>query len=653
MGILRFSVFVLCILKVVVAQPATDPNEVVALKKLVDYWNLSEKLNLTIDPCIKDAIWASENANPRIACECSSTACHINHLKVYALDISGNIPRELFELKELVDLNLGQNILSGPIPVEIGQLSKMQFLSLGINNLSGPVPAELGSLTKLVSLSISSNNFNGNIPTELEKLTSLVQLYIDSSGLSGPIPEEFSNLKLLQTLWASDNRFTGKLPEFLGTLTNLKTLRLQGTNLEGPIPLSYGALTKLDDLRIGDLIKGESSLDFLENLTSLSILLLRNCHLVGELPKQLGSFSNLKILDLSFNKLTGQVPNSFQDFASLQYLFIGNNNLNGELPESIVSPNLVALDVSFNSISGSLPLNFAKVGLTMNVVGTSINSDTLYDEKASTLLQCLDNTKCSNVAPSTSFSINCGGMKQVSTSGIRFDDDSETLGAASYYAGSNNNWAVSSTGIFISNPNGPQAVAQTDSQISGTLDSELYKTARTSSSSLRYYGVGLKNGRYAVELHFAEIQMEDTRSWKGLGKRLFDIYIQGERVVQDFNIQNEAGASKKALIKKYEGNVTNNIVDIHFFWAGRGTCCIPSQSTYGPLVSAIHVSQVGDKVTSSKSDKKRVGKVVGIAFGCAAGLVIISSVFYLWWMKNATHQRMRIHTGSPTKALTS
>ncbi|XP_063949297.1 probable LRR receptor-like serine/threonine-protein kinase At1g56130 isoform X2 [Daucus carota subsp. sativus] len=651
MGILSFSLVVVCIIKMVVAQPATDPNEVAALKKLVDYWNLNDKLNLTIDPCNKDATWAPENENPRIACECSSTVCHINHLKIYALDISGVIPRELFELKELMDLNLGQNVLSGPIPPEIRQLSKMQYLSFGINNLTGPVPHELGSLTKLVSLSISSNNFNGHLPTEIGELKSLEQLYIDSSGLSGPIPEELSNLKLLHTIWASDNSFSGKLPEFLGTLTNLKTLRLQGTNLEGPIPLTYGALTKLEDLRIGDLSEGESSLDFLGNYASLSILLLRNCHLVGELPKQLSSFSNLKILDLSFNKLTGQIPNSFQDFASLQYLFLGNNNLKGELPESIISPNLVALDVSFNSISGSLPLNFAKVGLKVNVVGTSINSDNLYDERASTLLQCLDNTKCSNIATSNSFSIKCGGMKQVSTSGIRFDDDSEELGAASYYAGSDNNWAVSSTGSFISNPNGPQSIAQTDTQISGTLDSELYKTARTSSSSLRYYGLGLKNGKYAIELHFAEIQMEDTRSWKGLGKRLFDIYIQGERVVQDFNIQNEAGASKKALVKKFEGNVTNKILDIHFFWAGRGTCCIPVQSTYGPMVSAIHVSK-GDEVSSSKSDKKRVGKVVGIAFGCAAGLLIISSIFYLWWMKNsAAHQR--IYTGSPTKALTS
>lgn len=125
-----------------------------------------------------------------------------------------------------------------------------------------------------------------------------------------------------------------------------------------------------------------------------------------------------------------------------------------------------------------------------------------------------------------SFSIKCGGTAQTSASGIEFDDDSEILGAASLYTSTENHWAVSSSGNFISNPNGYGYIAKTDSQITGTLESELYKTARISPSSLRYYGRGLKNGKYSVELHFAEIEMDDSLSWKGLGRRLFDVYIQ-------------------------------------------------------------------------------------------------------------------------------
>ncbi|KAJ6434929.1 hypothetical protein OIU84_000217 [Salix udensis] len=543
--------------RVVSAQKTSDPNEVDALNKLIDYWDLRDKLNITNDPCIQDAEWANEQANPRVACDCSSSTCHITHLKIYGLDISGEIPSELFVLKELVKLDFGQNILNGTIPAEIEQLSNLLNLNLSINNFTGAVPQELGNLTKLTTLGLGSNNFVGPLPPSLGKLTSLQELHVDSSGVSGPIPREFENLKSLQTLWASDNLFTGKLPDFFGALTELRNLRLQGTLLEGPIPSSFSALKKLEELRIGDLKGEDSVLEFLLDQKSLTILVLRNCLLSGQIPDRLGNFSRLRELDLSFNKLTGQIPDSFQDLALLQYLYLGNNSLNGQLPANIIGPNLTAIDVSFNPISGDLPQNSMKVGLSMNVVGTSINANNLQG-KASRMLQCLQaDFKCSNKVSSKSFSVKCGGMNQTSASGIEYEGDFESIGAASLYTSSENLWA-------------------------------------------------------------------------------------GEIVLKDFNIKNEAGGSKKALIKTFEADVTNTIMDIHFFWAGKGTCCIPDKETYGPLVSAIDVSQVSDGAGSSTRDKKRLGKLVGISAACVAGLVIISSVFYLWWIKEDSPRNMRI-----------
>ncbi|KAJ6758580.1 AUXIN-RESPONSIVE PROTEIN [Salix koriyanagi] len=319
------------------------------------------------------AEWANEQANPRVACDCSSSTCHITHLKIYGLDISGEIPSELFVLKELVKLDFGQNILNGTIPAEIEQLSHLQNLGLGSNNFVGPLPPSLG------------------------KLTSLQELYVDSSGVSGPIPREFENLKSLQTLWASDNLFTGKLPDFFGALTELRNLRLQGTLLEGPIPSSFSALKKLEDLRIGDLKGEDSVLEFLLNQKSLTILVLRNCLLSGQIPDRLGNFSRLR------------------------ELYLGNNSLNGQLPANIIGPTLIAIDVSFNPISGDLPQNSMKVGLSMNVVGTSINANNLQG-KASGMLQCLQaDFKCSNKVSSKSFSVKCGGMNQTSASGIEYE----------------------------------------------------------------------------------------------------------------------------------------------------------------------------------------------------------------------------------------
>ncbi|KAL6534100.1 hypothetical protein OROHE_013933 [Orobanche hederae] len=584
MGLLSFSFFaVFLFLCGVSLSSKTEQSEVDAINAIHSHWKLS-KLNVTGDPCDH----SDTSANPGIVCDCSPTVCHITQLKIYALDIYGTIPQALFNLTELTNLNLGQNVLDGPIPAEIGKLTKMQYLSLGINNLTGPVPAELGKLTKLISLSFGSNNLNGPLPSQLGNLISLHQLYIDSSGVSGPIPQELSTLKSLQILWASDNRFTGKIPEFLGKLTGLKVLRLEGTNLEGPIPIGFAALTKLEDLRIGDLDASGSSLDFVENLTSLSTLSLRNCRFRGEILEKLSSFPKLLFLDLSFNMLKRQIPASFKKSYSLQYLYLGSNNLSGDLPSDIMNSSLVALDVSFNNLTGSVPL--LGEDKSINVVGTSI-SDANLNENATNMLRCLQGrTKCSSNHSSTSFSVSSGGPRQSS-----FDDDSEHLGAASLYVGAESRWAVSSNGLFISNPKDylDQDKAKTDSQVTNTLNSELYKTARVAPSSLRYYGLGLENGLYKVELHFAEIQMDDSSStsWKALGRRLFDVYIQGEKVLEDFNILNEAGGSKTALVKEFTTNVTNTVMDIHLFWAGKGTCCIPLQSTFGPLISAIHVSR--------------------------------------------------------------
>ena len=33
--------------------------------------------------------------------------------------------------------------------------------------------------------------------------------------------------------------------------------------------------------------------------------------------------------------------------------------------------------------------------------------------------------------------------------------------------------------------------------------------------------------------------------------------------------------------------VSENYLEIHFFWAGKGTSYIPAQGTYGPSISAI------------------------------------------------------------------
>lgn len=45
----------------------------------------------------------------------------------------------------------------------------------------------------------------------------------------------------------------------------------------------------------------------------------------------------------------------------------------------------------------------------------------------------------------------------------------------------------------------------------------------------------------------------------------------------------------KEVLQKYPALVTNNTLEIHLYWAGRGTDAIPVKGVYGPLISAISV----------------------------------------------------------------
>ncbi|MCL7026655.1 hypothetical protein MKW94_003253 [Papaver nudicaule] len=124
-------------------------------------------------------------------------------------------------------------------------------------------------------------------------------------------------------------------------------------------------------------------------------------------------------------------------------------------------------------------------------------------------------------------------------------------------------------------------------------NSELYMTARKSPSTLTYYGFCLINGNYTVNLHFAEIEFTNDKSQDSLGRRVFDVYIQGKLKLKDFDIVKAAGGARKAVIKPFNESVTSNTLEIRFYWAGKGSQRIPREGIYGPLVSAISVLNSG------------------------------------------------------------
>ncbi|KAK2988681.1 hypothetical protein RJ640_012717 [Escallonia rubra] len=89
------------------------------------------------------------------------------------------------------------------------------------------------------------------------------------------------------------------------------------------------------------------------------------------------------------------------------------------------------------------------------------------------------------------------------------------------------NWGTSTTGQFLDRAGTIDDYTAKNVSVLRMNDSELYTRARLSPLSLTYYACCLANGNYIVTLHFAEIIFRDNRSYHNLGRRVFDVYIQG------------------------------------------------------------------------------------------------------------------------------
>ncbi|KAJ3693543.1 hypothetical protein LUZ60_009023 [Juncus effusus] len=636
---------------------STPESEVEALNAIFTKWKIkaSSTWNISGEPCSGWAIDSTDldsnpQFNPGIKCDCtynSKKTCHILKLRVYALSVVGTIPDELQNLTFLNNLNIGQNYLTGPIPAFMGNMTPMLYLSIGINALSGPIPKELGNLQNLISLGMGTNNFTGPIPDEFGNLNTLQQLYIDSAGLSGEIPDTLSNLKNMQNMWASDNEFTGKIPDFIGTWTSIQDLRFQGNSFTGPIPKSLSNLNKLTSLRIGDITNGSSStLDFISNMTSLSTLILRNCKISGTLPTSFAQYKVLQKLDLSFNNITGQLPQSLF-MSSLTYLFLGNNSFTGSLP-SQKSTSLLYVDLSYNQLNGSFPSWVSQKNLQLNLVANNFVIDSSNSGVLPSGLNCLQqDIPCHKGSPIySSFAIRCGSARSLTAhDGTFYQSDNANLSAASYFVTDATRWGVSNVGAFADAPSNNYIIGNLH-QFQNTLDSELFQNARMSPSSLRYYGLGLENGNYSVTLQFAEIAYpnQPPADWQSTGRRVFDIYIQGVLQEKDFDIRKAArGISFVAVEKSYTVPVKDNFLEIHFFWAGKGTCCVPTQGYYGPAISAISVSPFDftPTVTNKEPDtgKSKMSLIVGVVVGAIVlGLIAVFAI--LFWRSKKKKSEM-------------
>jgi len=119
----------------------------------------------------------------------------VSELRLSSNNLTGELPKEIFDLDKLTYLNLYNNNLTGKIPSEIGNLSNLNMFACSKNSLSGEIPKEISNLSNLSYLYLNRNQFN-KLP-DMSSMESLYGLFIENNCF------DFNDLEEANIHWSS------------------------------------------------------------------------------------------------------------------------------------------------------------------------------------------------------------------------------------------------------------------------------------------------------------------------------------------------------------------------------------------------------------------------------------------------------------------
>uniref|UniRef100_A0A7N2MTJ2 Leucine-rich repeat-containing N-terminal plant-type domain-containing protein n=2 Tax=Quercus lobata TaxID=97700 RepID=A0A7N2MTJ2_QUELO len=293
---------------------------------------------------------------------------NLRHLDFYHANFGRNIPFQLGNLSSLQHLDLGRNNFNEPENLEwLRPLSSLSFLCMSSVNLSKVnnwlhVVNQLPYLTVLLLHACSLPNIfpipHVNSSTSLDVLNlSYNNLTLSSSALEWLFNSNITVVKL----YLFDNQFQGLIPDAFSKIHSLELVDLDGNEFEGGIPKSFSGMCNLKTLSLSSNNLSEQLLGIFHNLTgcanhSIEELYLDNNHIMGSFP-DLTTFSSLRVLLLSHNRLSGTIPESLGKQSNLEILYIGDNLFKGVISEAHFS-KLTKLKL-FQIYNNTLVVNFS------------------------------------------------------------------------------------------------------------------------------------------------------------------------------------------------------------------------------------------------------------------------------------------------------
>ncbi|KAJ6407157.1 hypothetical protein OIU84_010626 [Salix udensis] len=228
----------------------------------------------------------------------------------------------------VVGIDLNHANLQGTLVKEISVLTDMSLLHLNSNRFSGTLPDTFRDLISLQELDLSNNHFSGPFPTVTLYIPNLMYLDLRFNSFSGPIPEDVFNKKL-DAIFLNNNQFDSQIPQNLGN-SPASVINLANNKLSGNIPSSFGLMS-----------------------SKVKEILFLNNQLTGCIPQGVGLFTEMQVLDVSYNSLMGHLPDTISCLNQIEVLNLAHNKLSGQVPELVCSlKSLANLTVAYNFFSG-------------------------------------------------------------------------------------------------------------------------------------------------------------------------------------------------------------------------------------------------------------------------------------------------------------
>ncbi|XP_065881319.1 receptor protein-tyrosine kinase CEPR2 [Euphorbia lathyris] len=228
-------------------------------------------------------------------------------------------------------------------------------------------------LSLLFFIFLSSSHLSSSLNAETQALLEIKRKLQDPLNVLDSWKESVSPCEFYGVTcdWTSgevigislDNQsLSGEISPAIAGLRSLTNLSLPCNSLTGKLPHELINCSQLKVLNVTHN-KMVGVLPDLSSLQKLEFLDLAENFFSGGFPTWVGNLTQLVVLSIGVNKYDeGEIPESIGNLKNLSLLFLANSHLRGELPESIFElPNLETLDFSRNKITGEFPKSISKL----------------------------------------------------------------------------------------------------------------------------------------------------------------------------------------------------------------------------------------------------------------------------------------------------